>query len=1259
MMKSPPMESASEEASRFDDDFEPEAGEPSGGTSAVRKGLMGVAIALAVMLCVSLYAARTQVPAVDAYDDDPQRWSWAWLTEPIEFDRWLRPGAQAGRPHFRSMVLAAEGRRLFAAGDKGVLLRSDDGGRSWRPRRVPGAATIVSVAEAAGALMVLDSNGAVWRSTDGGRKWENKVPAGSGLKALAPAPEGQVVLAVGTGKVLRSDNLGQEWRTAAATQPAGLAVPAATAKKTAMPPPGGACPAGWTYNAKANQCEPSDALLKQQGPLPNVEQAPVQKAAPRPKASSKAEIPPQAPRARVVPEPVPAPVPAVPPVAQPAPVAAAPVAPPLVAVLFAGKERVIGATADDLVTSEDGGLHWKPAALMVPSASLPSRFRALTRQGDVFFAVADRAVLRSMNGSVYTAVLVTDAPLRAVAMAPHGKFGIAVTENAEVFTTDDGGGQWKPGKKPLSQPLTSLATPDGRSLVGTDVSGNLVRALRVEDPLTAIGSYARYPAPWFLGFVGFLMLPPAGAGLLAWQRRKLRLAKTGLMDNGVSDEPISRAEQDRLAFTPAVEALALFLRHSATTPPLAIAINAPWGRGKTSFMRMLQVRLRHLGARPVWFNVWHHQHGDVLLAPLLQAITRQAVPSWWRWQGLRFRARLVLRRMRKLNDWGVVAGLVALVVIPLYVACLVVRAPHPGAEPPQFPTLDHLVRDLHAVWNFLLGGEWLAAAKSASLTDVLGAAFAALRSDPGNGYWLLGTVGLSLCLYMLATYLLRPFPTSPGILAARLNSKFSLSQAEAKADFRQRFREHFGDVARALSPRTLTIFIDDLDRCEPQKAAELLEAVNYLCESGRCFVVLGMARELVEAQIASAHKTLAEEQAVLERARREDDEGQGAPAAAKGTPERDRLAYARKYLRKLVQLDVQLPQVQDAQAVDLLLQKRKEQQAQDRTWKARWQRAREIGGACFMPATLGLALALFLGALGVQWWQSLGFMEQEAQAAAAARAATLERTEDFLRSAKRFEQVLRVQAERGGEGLALATVRADADVVAGHARAVEGLLPALRKETTGFDKLFQAAVAPHEAAVKTLRGDFEAQARKAGRTEVVAALAPDGNAAAAPREPTPAPGAPDAAAGAPLPPGEAPDWPYVLAMLPVLLLVLAALTYRDRYVVEPTPGYRKAVQQWQPQLANNPETASPRELKRFMNVSRYVVARGQSDDPLQPDVPEPTIVEFCARWLLLRAQGRRATADGLAQSPGVASSEVPERRRQAEWFLQVVGDISG
>ncbi|TCK36875.1 KAP-like P-loop domain-containing protein [Paraburkholderia sp. BL8N3] len=57
----------------------------------------------------------------------------------------------------------------------------------------------------------------------------------------------------------------------------------------------------------------------------------------------------------------------------------------------------------------------------------------------------------------------------------------------------------------------------------------------------------------------------------------------------------------------------------------------------------------------------------------------------------------------------------------------------------------------------------------------------------------------------------------------------------------------------------LVIFIDDLDRCSPSKVASVLEAVNLFLAGGfsNCCFVVGMDTEMVAAALQSAHKELA------------------------------------------------------------------------------------------------------------------------------------------------------------------------------------------------------------------------------------------------------------------------------------------------------------------------------------------------------------------------------------------------------------------
>jgi len=49
--------------------------------------------------------------------------------------------------------------------------------------------------------------------------------------------------------------------------------------------------------------------------------------------------------------------------------------------------------------------------------------------------------------------------------------------------------------------------------------------------------------------------------------------------------------RDRLSYAHYADAIAEFLRHKQTLPPLTIGLKAPWGAGKTSLMRMLQNNL--------------------------------------------------------------------------------------------------------------------------------------------------------------------------------------------------------------------------------------------------------------------------------------------------------------------------------------------------------------------------------------------------------------------------------------------------------------------------------------------------------------------------------------------------------------------------------------------------------------------------------------------------------------------------------------------
>ncbi len=131
--------------------------------------------------------------------------------------------APGGQPLMQPRALLAHGRAIFAGGEQGRIVFSEDRGQSWYESRVgQTTALITSMATSpAGAsaptLLAGTASDGVLRSTDGGRSWQL---ANAGLRdfdvhalALAPDwPQPELALA-GTGnRVYRSYNGGRAWK---------------------------------------------------------------------------------------------------------------------------------------------------------------------------------------------------------------------------------------------------------------------------------------------------------------------------------------------------------------------------------------------------------------------------------------------------------------------------------------------------------------------------------------------------------------------------------------------------------------------------------------------------------------------------------------------------------------------------------------------------------------------------------------------------------------------------------------------------------------------------------------------------------------------------------------------------------------------------------------------------------------------------------------------------------------------------------------
>jgi hypothetical protein len=84
---------------------------------------------------------------------------------------------------------------------------------------------------------------------------------------------------------------------------------------------------------------------------------------------------------------------------------------------------------------------------------------------------------------------------------------------------------------------------------------------------------------------------------------------------------------------------------------------------------------------------------------------------------------------------------------------------------------------------------------------------------------------------------------------------------KGKAAFIDAFSEDFGKSVKAYAPKNgakIFVFIDDLDRCEIPKAADLMQAINLMIGDGSpLFFIIGLDRAKVAASIAFKYRGIA------------------------------------------------------------------------------------------------------------------------------------------------------------------------------------------------------------------------------------------------------------------------------------------------------------------------------------------------------------------------------------------------------------------
>ena len=299
------------------------------------------------------------------------------------------------------------------------------------------------------------------------------------------------------------------------------------------------------------------------------------------------------------------------------------------------------------------------------------------------------------------------------------------------------------------------------------------------------------------------------------------------------------AIEDSLGFDQYVEAFCELISSPDTQPPLTIGIYGAWGMGKSFLLKNIEARLRTdaengtdtgLAVHVVFFNAWEYSANEVIWPGLVRK-TLGALEDRTSngFTKLWRRLRRNAGRQLKVARGRIIASLT--ILIAAGVAVFVQS---------RFSTAA-LIAVVGAVG---IGG--VVKFVSDALSDPLGQWFTALFDDRGYG---------------------------------------------APIGYMEEIKHDLEELQKNLKGDRILVVIDDLDRCEPDKAVEVLQAINLLLTFESFIVCLGIDARVITRAIERHYEDLLAESG----------------------------ASGYEYLEKIVQIPFRIPDPSDDDVMRFLL----------------------------------------------------------------------------------------------------------------------------------------------------------------------------------------------------------------------------------------------------------------------------------------------------------------------------------------------------
>ena len=345
------------------------------------------------------------------------------------------------------------------------------------------------------------------------------------------------------------------------------------------------------------------------------------------------------------------------------------------------------------------------------------------------------------------------------------------------------------------------------------------------------------------------------------------------------------SEVDQLGYEAYARTIASLITHKETKPPLTIGIKAPWGAGKTTLMKRVQHLLdgdSKLSEENRSGTMQQGQPSQVTLGELLKELKNSATP-----------ARLEAKRSKDGEAYGLEARTTVWFNAWKYQTSEQIWAGMAHCIISQI-TARMGVKERELFWLRLHARRVNADEVRRKVYEMIARQLLPLALVVSVAVAIVIWVAAGIQLLMPFHFVIRGVSVLAGLIVIVGRAWTKLGD-KAAGTVRDLIREpnyegkmgylHLveSDIREVLQLATaasatqekpegnpLVVFVDDLDRCAPNKVAEVVEAINlFLCgDYPNCVFVIGMEPGMVAAALEVANKDViekAEEMGLMDR----------------------------------------------------------------------------------------------------------------------------------------------------------------------------------------------------------------------------------------------------------------------------------------------------------------------------------------------------------------------------------------------------------